>query len=363
MAKWIGLLVVVLAGVVAWPMAGGTGAAAASGAHAVDIVLENSGGHRVRMHFLVRARDDDEAAAAAVAAASRLMPDGAVVGRDGEVSAQFMVWGWTWDDAELPVAVSYNPAGAPLESEAAVQSALDTWSRVDGSRFRYAYAGQTDARPGTQDADYDGLNVVGWLDLGCGGGCVLGVTSKVDDVHEVDVVLNANPDARLGDGSGGTVDIETTLLHEAGHMASLEHSCQPFFGICTESESTAVMFFRYLGIHRSLGPDDVAGLRALYPQGASVASSSDGGLPLTGWSVDIRPGWTLTALPAGSIDGAMQSLHCVSAVYAMQPDGHWQTWVRGAAPALNTLALAEPGRAYWLYASRSCTASFTEPQS
>ena len=362
MAKWSAVLLLVLASVLTRQVVTGLPVVRAGGERSLDLVVENEFGHRAQMHFLVRAGDDSEALAAVTLALPALMPRGAVVESRAVVSAQFTPWGWNWAGAELPVHVSYNPAGSPREAEAAVRSALDAWSRVEGSRFRYAYDGASAARPGTQDGAYDGVNVIGWLELDCAGGCVLGVTSKVDDIHEVDIVLNSNPSAQPGDGRGGTVDIETTVLHEAGHMAGLEHSCQPFFGPCSDSEATAVMFFRYLGVHRTLGPDDAAGLRALYPRDTALASFSDGGLPLSGWPVNVQAGWTLAVLPVGAIEVAMHSLHCVSGVYAKQPGGTWTSWLRGATASVNTLTVAEPGRAYWLYSPGACSASFVDGQ-
>jgi Matrixin len=361
MAKWLGLVVVVLAGVLARPSIV-PHTVQASEARTVDLLVQTPAGHLVQMQFLIRAESDADARATALAALPALNPDGQVIDPSrSEATAAFAPWGWKWAEADLPVPVSYNPDGEAANAEPAVRSALAAWSAVEGSGFRFRYAGATAAVPGTQDSDYDGRNIIGWLDLGCDAGCVLGVTSKVDDVREVDIVLNSNPGANLGDGSGGTVDTETTLLHEAGHMAGLEHSCQPFFDVCSADEQTAVMFPRYLGKHRTLGPDDREGIRALYPSSAPVRAPNPG-LPVEQagheFSVLAGPGWTLTVLPAGSIEDAMRSLTCVQAVYAKNAEGQWQMWVRGAAAPLQSLTASEAGKAYWLYSASSCSASF-----
>ena len=56
-------------------------------------------------------------------------------------------------------------------------------------------------------------------------------------------------------GAGGTVDMETVALHEIGHLLGLAHSSDP----------NAIMYPTYTGVMRSLGQDDVAGIRRLYP--------------------------------------------------------------------------------------------------
>jgi hypothetical protein len=360
MATRIGLAAALLAGILWVSGAGSLSVANAASAVTLDLVVENPGGHQVQMSFLIRASSEREAREAALAALPQLMPQGKLADTSGQAAAQFAPWGWHWAASEMPVPVVYNPSGGPAASTAEVASALRSWSSVPGSAFAYAFAGTTDAAPGAQDASYDGQNVIGWINLSCAAGCVLGVTSKVDDVREVDIVLNSNPEAKLGDGLGGSVDIETTILHEAGHMAGLEHSCQPFFSVCSDSEAAAVMFFRYTGIHRTLGADDLAGVAALYPQAPELVRNSSGGIPVVELSVRVQGGWTLSVLPAGPIGDVMRSLQCVSAVYELQDGGNWLSWLRGAAPGLNTVTQIESGRAYWLFSSGTCSASFAE---
>ena len=56
-------------------------------------------------------------------------------------------------------------------------------------------------------------------------------------------------------GSGGTFDLETVALHEVGHLLGLAHSSDP----------NAIMYPTYTGVRRSLGQDDLDGIRRLYP--------------------------------------------------------------------------------------------------
>jgi hypothetical protein len=186
----------------------------------------------------------------------------------------------------------------------------------------------------------------------CSSGCVLGLTTK-SEAHETDVVLNSNPEARLGDGQDGTIDTRTVLVHEAGHIAGLEHSC-PLFE-CSDDEQDAVMYFQYRGEKRIPREDDLAGIRALYPGTPPVA----GGQPQL-LAIDLPQGWSLTVLPPGPIDTTMDRLACVDAIYAWDGTA-WRTWLRGAHPLLQDIVTAEPAVAYWTHARASCSYLFLLP--
>ncbi|MDZ7729116.1 MAG: matrixin family metalloprotease [Dehalococcoidia bacterium] len=284
---------------------------------------------------------------------------------DAPVNAQWGSWGWSWEAEELPVAVAYNPAGALNGfTEGDLVAALETWSNVEGSSFAFEYAGQTDRDASMNTDGEDGANVVAWQDLGCDGGCVLGLTTKSFGQHEVDISLNTNPGARLDDG---TYDISTVLIHELGHMAGLEHSC-PALGPCTDAEAEAVMFYSYSGVRRELTSDDVEGLVETYPGGTTSSIPIDDGAvarPVEedegeeeqpAVEVTLQSGWNLQTLPSGVIDDAVAELPCVEAVYAYDHGSGWSHWVRGLDSSLQTLNQATSSDAYWFLASSSCSA-------
>jgi hypothetical protein len=316
----------------------------------IELVVQRPDGSHIMLIFAVDARDEAAAVETALAAAAELVPGGKIVMPSDGVTAQFAPWWWQWGAAEVPVPVFYDPAGAlPGVTAADVEAALGAWTGVEGSSFAFAYMGATSAPAHVQDGVNDGYNVVGWRSLDCSSGCVLGITTKTE-AHETDVILNSNPEARLGDGSEETLDTRTVLVHEAGHMAGLEHSC-PLFG-CTEAEQDAVMYFQYSGTKRALQPDDIDGIRALYP--GTAPSSGD---QLQTLAIELPQGWSLTVLPPGQMDLNMERLACVDAVYHW--DGAaWHTWLRGAHPLLQDIVTADEGAAYWTHTSAACSYLF-----
>lgn len=328
----------------------------------LDLVVRTAAGRVVELHFSVRASNDIEAHAAVSAALGTMLPGAVPVsgGEDGTVSAQYTPWGWRWSDEELPVKVAYNPTGAAaFVGLDAISGAVLSWNGVAGSRFAFQYAGFTDHGASLSDGGPDGENVIAWRQLDCTLGCVLGVTTKDDVVHEVDIVLNSNLQAGLGDGKLGMLDTQSVLLHEVGHMVGLGHSCSAS-DRCTPAEEDAIMFYRYRGIKRTLRPDDVAGLAALYPKGPGPAPVPTGvpqEPPLPHLFVMLWPGWNLAVLPAGLVDDLAGSLPCMAAVYSATPAG-WDAWIRGAAPPLQSLATTDESMAYWVFAAGSCGHAF-----
>lgn len=321
----------------------------------LELVVRRPAGPPVLLQFVVAAADAEEARVAAERVALELVPGGDLGPAPAGVSAAWQQWGWTWDEDEMPVRVAYNPEGAaPGASPDTVLFGLQAWSAVPGSAFAFDYAGITDNVASILETGPDGENVVSWKSLDCTLGCVLGVASK-EQVHEADLVLNSNPAAATQAGIGGTLDWRTVILHELGHVAGLEHSCPAPFGMCTDEELRAVMYYQYSGVQRVLEPDDVAGLVALYPEQAPGPEPTPSPFPET--VVRAVAGWNLTLLPSGSAANIAERMACVGAIYHWDGTG-WRTWIRGLSPALQDLETTQSGSGYWLWATGACTGEF-----
>jgi hypothetical protein len=166
---------------------------------------------------------------------------------------------------------------SPDQFRTAAERAFSTWQGVQGSGAVAQFVGFTSADP----FEDDGRPTLGFLsrpDLDR----VLGATSFLVDnvtgeIVEADIFLNSSfPWSVASGGESGRYDVESIILHEAGHLFGLGHS-----GL-GETElragggrrviaSEAVMFpiaFSAGNINgRGLRPDDIAGLRELYPEG------------------------------------------------------------------------------------------------
>ena len=327
--------------------------------YTIELVAAGNRGENVLTRIEVSAGSRSEAEAAARDALAAVAPR-AVVVPAGSAGAAWLPWSWKWESPEIPVPVAYNPTGAPDGvGPAAVIAGLQAWSSVATSSFRFTYAGITDNSASILELGPDGENVVLWASLPCERGCVLGLTSK-NSAHEVDMLLNSNPDAALQLGQGAALDWRTVILHELGHVAGLEHSCPVPFGPCTAAEADAVMFYQYRGVMRSLAADDIAGISALYPLAANPVPTpgvTPPPTPFPEFPVFLEAGWNLLVLPEVSVSNLALGLPCLRAVYSFE-DGEWLSWIRGAPAAIQELSDVGPERAYWLLAASSCGKDF-----
>lgn len=331
--------------------------------YTIELVATEDPGENVLTRIEVSAVNRTEAEAAARDALAAVAPRSVVVPA-GSASAAWLPWSWKWESPEIPVPVAYNPTGAPDGvGPAAVIAGLQAWSSVATSSFRFTYAGITDNSASILELGPDGENVVSWASLPCERGCVLGLTSK-NSAHEVDMLLNSNPEAALQLG-GASLDWRTVILHELGHVAGLEHSCPVPFGPCTEAEADAVMYFAYVGTLRKLAPDDIAGLSALYPLGSGMPGPSPTPVPgltptptpFPELTVILERGWNLVVLPPGPVERVTQALPCVAALYEFR-HAAWAAWIRSLPQGLQGFAGLVDGRAYWAWADGTCAHVF-----
>lgn len=168
-----------------------------------------------------------------------------------------------WPAASLPVRYRVGVSGAAWADEAltgAVVRAFQAWNRVPGSYLRFRCAGRTDATRAAPDGD----NCVIWITTGWPyrPETIAYTTVWLDGssrVIDADIELNAEAFTWSPVGAPGAVDVQNTVAHEVGHFVALAHSL--------DSTETTMFPIILLGevLKRSLNPDDVEGLRALYP--------------------------------------------------------------------------------------------------
>jgi hypothetical protein len=180
-----------------------------------------------------------------------------------------------WGTAQVPFYV--NPQNAdvtPEAAEAALQTAAAAWSTQSRATVSLYYAGRSTETAVT----FDGKPTVMFRDVANGG--TLATTyawSSNGTIVDADIVF-WDGGFVFFTGASGCVDgayIEDVATHEFGHVLGLLHSTEfgatmyPYYNLCTTDA-------------RSLSPDDVAGIEALYPPASAPAVSIVN--PLTGTS-------------------------------------------------------------------------------
>lgn len=142
----------------------------------------------------------------------------------------------------------------------AITASFETWNAVECSDFAFVQDGLTSAPEYDRD---DGLNVVVFRDDAWPyGSMVLAVTTvSTDDdgiIYNADLELNGF-EQNFAIGAADAWDVQNTITHEAGHMLGLDHDV---------IEGSTMEFEAALGevAKRSLHPDDIEGLCAIYPR-------------------------------------------------------------------------------------------------
>jgi len=152
--------------------------------------------------------------------------------------------------------------------EAAVARSFQTWQDVDCSYMSFTYDGRMADAPFGFHRDGPNVNVVKWQEeewpgdpaaqaitlvtLGCGSGRVLDADILVNGV----VGTFSTEDLQ----EQGTVDVQNTITHEAGHLLGFAHSSDPestMFATAVLNETKK----------RDLTADDSQGLCDTYPLG------------------------------------------------------------------------------------------------
>ena len=208
-------------------------------------------------------------------------PGGIVVEHsEGRAEAAFVRWA-TWADEAVPVPFLYNSANAlpSVDLLKATDFAMQQWNGAGGHYFRLVYEGTTTAVPAVCNGapDRDGVNVIGWkpdLPTGVLGSTCALITNGPKGRMPVETDISMSTTAGWTDTAvtpSHALDLWSTVLHEFGHVVGLDHSNAPgsvMKAAIAPGQQTRV-----------LSDDDLAGIRALYPDPSSLPSPSPSPTP------------------------------------------------------------------------------------
>jgi hypothetical protein len=217
-----------------------------------------------------------------------------------------------WADDQFPVPYNINPQSAigyvagddPAQQFAdAVVSAFTTWSSIPTSRITFARGPDssdlldTDPNDGVNLIVFHNSAIVQGIEIPLPAG-VLGITNTVFDfdtgrMQGAAITLNTdplpdNPDPDWStSGEPGSVDIEATVLHEAGHFQGMCHSAvrNDVNGDLVGRPSHAAVMFPFLAHDvmdgRTPDADDIAWQGFIYPASsyASTFGTIEGDVP------------------------------------------------------------------------------------
>lgn len=255
-----------------------------------------------------------------------------------------------------------NSANADGLSDAAVKSSLqfaaDAWTSQTNAAFQFVYSGNTSGSA----LVYNGKNEVFFRPDPNGSIAATTYTwwDSTGRLLEFDMAI-WDSDFQFftgGGGCSGGVYLEDVATHEFGHALGLDHSSVP----------TATMYPTFSGScgqeWRSLDPDDIAGVEALYPGGASEPAPPPPPAPTTAPAVPSGPSpqASTTSVSTGA------DLKWSATSGATSYDVYFGT---NAAPAMlmsnisaNSAALptlAAGTKYYWMVVARNAAGTTTGP--
>ena len=238
-----------------------------------------------------------------------------------------------------------NIDATPAQVVAAARRALNTWSQNSNIQFNVTTTFEEDLDPN------DGVSVITVSQVNAAQFSSPDQQGRsrirfdtAGNILEGDVAVN--PATRFStDGRTGTYDLESTFVHEIGHLLGLEHS--GVVGASMQPRQGQNGFFNLPALTvRTLADDDRAGIRAIYGPRTGTGSISgnvsyNNGQPAFGahvWAEETATGRVLganIALPSGAfrIDNLPPGSYRVMAEYLDEPVNAGQIASRSGAYA------------------------------
>ncbi|MEM8711782.1 MAG: matrixin family metalloprotease, partial [Planctomycetota bacterium] len=218
---------------------------------------------------------------------------------------------WTSPESISLVVNSAGSDDVPNGShETAIESAVEAWNEVPGSRARLVIdrSASAEQRIDWQSNDihlvvFDETGSSGYFSGASGIVAITPVSFFTDGrIIDADVVFNGKNFRFTTSGESGSFDIQDVAAHELGHLIGLDHS-----GVC------GATMYPYVDptviLHRSLAIDDENGLRHVYPastfgriQGRIVRENGSGisGAHIVGLDADGRVAAAILADASGA---------------------------------------------------------------
>ncbi|MBS1793770.1 MAG: matrixin family metalloprotease [Acidobacteria bacterium] len=254
-----------------------------------------------------------------------------------------------WRRGQIPIVFSTSllKTGSSIRPDSDVQGAirrsLETWEAAVDIEFQVSWSDKTAISP--TGGSGDGISLVTIAPIAenllvfSGEASEIAARTRVfynrrGEISEADIVLNPYQQFST-DGAIGTFDLESTLVHEIGHLLGLDHS--PLAGATMNEFQGKNGIFNLANFSpRTLSLDDLTRIRSLYPSSADdccgsvdgriAPASGRGGKSLSVWLEEPETGRIVVAARTAA-DGGF-SIRGLTAgtysVYLQDPAGGGQ---------------------------------------